>query len=142
MKIVNKKAGFNYEILSRLEAGISLTGGEAKAVRTGHINLSNSYAKIIGGEVYLVNADIPIPGKLNYTSTRSRKLLLHRSEIAQIELNLKQKKLTLVPTKVYNTHGLIKVEIALARSKRKFEKREVLKKRDIEREIAQSTKLR
>lgn len=140
MKIINKRASFDYEIFSRFEAGIALNGGEAKAVRTGHINLANSYAKILSGEVYLVNADVPVPGKLDYSPTRSRKLLLHRAEIAQIELNLRQKKLTLIPIKVYTKGRLIKLEIGLAKSKRKFEKKDALKKKDIQRDIDRELK--
>lgn len=140
MNIFNKRAGFDYEIFDKLEAGISLNGGEARAVRTGHINLNNSFAKIIGNEAYLVNADIPVPGKLNYTQTRSRKLLLHRSEIANLELNLKQKKLTLIPLKVYTKGRLIKLELALAKSKRKFEKKDSIKKKDIQRDIDRELK--
>jgi SsrA-binding protein len=140
MKIVNKRASFDYEILAKYEAGIALNGGEARAVRTGHININAAFAKVIGGEIYLVNANVPVPGKLDYSPTRSRKLLLHKSEIAQIELNLKQKKLTLVPIKVYNKHGLIKLEIALGKSKRKFEKKDSLKKKDIQRDIDRELK--
>ncbi len=81
MKILNKRAGFNYIIFEKIEAGIVLTGGEARAIRTGHINLSNSYAKIISNEVYLVNADVPVAGAKDYDSTHARKLLLNRREI-------------------------------------------------------------
>ncbi len=135
MKIINKRAGFNYTIIERIEAGIVLTGGEARAIRMGHINLSNSYAKIINNEVYLVNADVAIAGAKNYDSTQMRKLLLKRSEIVNLEVKIKQKKLTLVPTKVYTKGRLIKAELGLAKSKREFEKRETLKKRDIQRDI-------
>ena len=134
MKIFNKRAKFDYELLEKFEAGIVLSGGEAKAVRTGHVNLTGSYAKIIGDEAYLVNANIPIDGKLNYDPAGSRKLLLHRHEIASILGSIKAKKLTLVPISVYTTHNLVKVEIALARSKKRFEKKETIKKRDLERE--------
>ena len=135
MKIVNKRASFNYTIIEKIEAGIVLTGGEARAIRTGHINLANSYAKIINNEVYLVNADVAIAGAKNYDSTHLRKLLLKRSEILNLEVKIKQKKLTLVPTKVYTKGRLIKAELGLAKSKREFEKRETLKKRDIQRDI-------
>ncbi len=134
MKIYNKRAKFDYELLEKFEAGIVLSGGEAKAVRTGHLNLTGSYAKVIGSEVFLVNANIPISGKLNYDPAQSRKLLLHKSEIASIIGKIKAKKLTLVPISVYNTHNLVKVEIALARSKKRFEKKETIKKRDLDRE--------
>ncbi len=135
MKIYNKRAGFDYEIIEKFEAGIVLTGGEAKAVRTGHLNLTSSFAKIVGNEIYLINANIPIAGALHYDSTRSRKLLLHKQEITNILTKIKAKNLTLVPVSMYTTHNLVKVEIALAKSKKKFEKRETIKKRDIEREL-------
>ena len=136
MKLINKKARFHYNLLERIEAGISLNGGEAKAVRLGHVNLSNSFAKILQGEIYLVNANIPIEGKKDYSPTRSRKLLLHKSEIISIQSKIKAKKLTLVPTKLYTKRRLVKVEIALAKTKREFEKKEAIKRKDIKREIA------
>lgn len=135
MKVDNKRAFFNYFIEERIEAGIVLTGGEARAIRTGHINLSNAYAKMINNEVYLVNADIPITGAKGYDSTHMRKLLLKRSEILNMETKMKQKRLTLVPTKAYTKGRLIKIELGLARSKREFEKRESIKKRDVQRDI-------
>ena len=135
MRMVNKRARFDYELGKRFEAGIVLSGGEAKAVRTGHCNLSRSFAKILNGEVYLINVIIPVSGALNYDASRTRKLLLHKEEIAEIESNLKQKRLTIVPTLLYTKGCLIKAEIALAKPKRKFEKKQVLKKRDLEREL-------
>jgi SsrA-binding protein len=147
MRIVNKKAKFNYNLFESFEAGISLLGGEVKALKTRGCDLSESYVKIISSEAYLVNANIPIEGKKDYSSTRSRKLLLNRREILSIQTKIKAKKLTLVPTKMYNKRSLrpdghkgrerIKLEIALAKSKLKFEKKESIKKKDIEREIAQ-----
>ncbi len=135
MKVNNKKANFNYKLFEKFEAGISLIGGEVKALRKGNVDLSQSFAKIVDGEVYLINANIPIEGKKDYLPTKSRKLLLHKNQIISIQSKIKAKKLTLVPTKVYTKGRLIKVEIALAKSKRKFEKKEAIKRRDIEREI-------
>lgn len=135
MRIVNKKAKFNYNLLEHLEAGVVLNGAEVKAVRRGGVDLSNSFAKIISGEVYLVNANIPVEGKKDYNPTRARKLLLHKNQITSITGKVKAKRLTLVPTKLYTKGNLVKAEIALAKSKRKFEKKETIKKRDIEREI-------
>ncbi len=140
MKIINKKARFNYTIEEKIEAGIVLTGGEARAIRTGHINLGNAYAKIINNEVYLVNADVPIAGAKNYTSTHMRKLLLKRSEISELEVKMKQKKLTLVPTSVYTRKRLIKAELGLAKAKREFQKKNVMKARDITRDIERELK--
>lgn len=139
MKIVNKRAKFDYELGKRFEAGIVLSGGEAKAVRTGHCDLSRSFAKILNDEAYLINAIIPVTGALNYDAGRTRKLLLHRREIAEIQGNSKQKRLTIVPTSVYTKGRLIKAEIALGKPKRKFEKKQTIKihdvKRDLEREL-------
>ncbi len=135
MKRVNRKANFNYKLFDRLETGISLLGAEVKALRSGNVDLSQSFAKIIDGEVYLINANIPVQGKKDYKSTRSRKLLLHKDQITSIQSKIKAKKLTLVPTKVYTKGRLVKVEIALAKAKRKYEKKEAIKRKDIEREI-------
>ncbi len=141
MKIFNKRANFDYQIEEKLEAGISLNGGEAKAVRTGHLNLTNSFAKIIGDEAYLINANVPINGALNYNPTRSRKLLLHKKQIYQILAKSKAKNLTFVPISMYTKGRLIKVELGLGKSKKKFEKKESLKKRDQKREIEKEFKL-
>ena len=135
MKIFNKRVRFDYQIIESIEAGISLTGGEARAVRTGHINLIGSFVKIINKEAYLVNADIPVPNKRCYEPTASRKLLLHKSQILDLLTKSKQKKLTIVPVSVYTKRRLIKLEIALAKSKRMFEKREAQKKVDIQRDV-------
>lgn len=140
MKIQNKKAQFNYQIEEKIEAGIVLTGGEARAIRTGHINLSNSYAKILGGEVFLVNAVVPITGAKDYNQSRSRKLLLNKSEIVTLEAKIKAKRLTLVPISVYTKARLIKVELGLAKSKREFEKKKSLKEKDIKRDIQRELK--
>jgi SsrA-binding protein len=135
MKIFNKRVRFDYQILERIEAGISLSGGEARAVRTGHINLTGSFVKIINKEAYLVNANIPVPDKRYYDPTASRKLLLHKGQILDLLTKSKQKKLTIVPVSVYTKRRLIKLEIALAKSKRVFEKKEAQKKVDIQRDI-------
>jgi SsrA-binding protein len=135
MKILNKRARFDYQILDTLEVGISLSGGEARAVRTGHINLTGSFVKIINKEAFLVNANIPVPDKRYYEPTASRKLLLHKGQILDLLTKTKQKKLTIVPVSVYTKRRLIKLEIALAKSKRLFEKKEAQKKVDIQRDI-------
>lgn len=135
MKIFNKRATFDYEILETLEAGVVLSGGEARAVRTGHINLTNSFVKLIDKEAFLVNANIPIPDKKNYDATTSRKLLLHKGQILDFLVKSKAKKLTIVPIVVYTKGRLIKLEIGLAKSKKVFEKKEAKKKLDIKRDI-------
>lgn len=140
MKIFNKKARFNYKLLDRFEAGIALLGAEVKAIRRGAVDLSHSFAKVMSDEVYLINANIPVEGKKDYNTRRIRKLLLHKSQIVSIRSKIKAKKLTLVPTKVYTKGRLIKVEVALAKAKRKFEKKEAIKRKDIEREIERELK--
>ncbi len=135
MRVVNRKAKFNYQLLEKFEAGIVLSGSEVKSIKQSRVDISNAFAKIINGEIYLINANIPIANGVNYDPSRMRKLLLHKDEIISIEGKIKQKKLTLVPTKVYTRGPLIKAEIALAKTKRKFEKKELLKKRDIKRDI-------
>ena len=136
MRAVNKKASFAYILdPERVEAGLQLTGGEARAVREGHVDLSRSLVRILNGEAFLINANIPVAGAKNYNSTRSRKLLLHREEIISISTKIKQRKLTIVPTRVYNKGRLIKLEFALGKPKRKFEKKEAIKKKDISRDI-------
>jgi SsrA-binding protein len=135
MSILNKKAQFNYRLFERFEAGISLLGGEVKAIRLGRADLSNSYVRIINNEAFLLNASIPIAGKKDYSPTRSRKLLLHKSQIISLKSKVEAKKLTFVPTKLYTKGRNIKLEIAIAKPKRGFEKKESLKKKDVEREI-------
>ncbi|OGM10786.1 SsrA-binding protein [Candidatus Woesebacteria bacterium RBG_16_34_12] len=142
MKIVNRRAKFNYKLLEKYEAGIILSGAEVKALKKGSADISQTYAKIVEGEVWLINANIPVVGKKNYNPTRTRKLLLHKKEIISILSKIKAKKLTIVATKVYNRKRLIKVELALAKTKKQFEKKAVLRKRDIEREIEQELKNR
>lgn len=141
MKIFNKRANFDYQILEKIEAGVSLSGGEAKAVRTGHLNLTNSFARIIGNEAFLINANIPFNGTEDYNPTRSRKLLLHKSQIYGILTKSKAKNLTLVPVSMYTKGRLIKVELGLGKSKKRFEKKESLKKKAQKKEIEKEFKL-
>ncbi len=140
MKIVNRKAQFNYQLIERIEAGIVLAGHEVRAVKNGRVDLATAYAKIIGDEAYLVNANIASDISGDHNPTRSRKLLLHKDQIISLKTKIKAKKLTLVPTKMYTKARLIKVEIALAKTKRKFEKKELKKRKDIEREIERELK--
>ncbi len=142
MRIFNRKAKFNYDIEagSNMEAGISLSGGEAKSVREKHADISDSQIRILSGEAYLVNANIPVLGaKLD--PTRSRKLLLHKNELLSIATKVKQKKLVILPISLYNKGHLIKLELALGKPKKQFEKRETIKRRDIDREIEKEFKL-
>jgi len=141
MHILNKKAKFEYKLdPERFEAGVSLRGAEAKSLRNGRGSISDSTARVMNGEVFLINANIPADGLVNYNPTRIRKLLLHKNEIVTLETKAKQQKLTLVPTKMYTKGRLIKLELALGRSKHKFEKRETIKKRDVERELEKEYK--
>lgn len=136
MRIFNKKAKFEYELSGEgVEAGISLKGAEAKALREGHGDLSNSFVKIVGNEAFLVNANIPAKGLDKYDPTRTRKLLMHKAEILALVTKMKQRKMVIVPLSVYNKGRLIKLYCELGKSKRKFEKKEAIKRRDIQRDI-------
>ena len=142
MKVINKKAKFNYKLIERFEVAIALQGAEVKAIRRGNVDLTQSFAKIIGDEIYLINTNVPGEGKKDYNSRRIIKLLLHKKEIISIKSKIKAKKLTLIPLSLYTKGRLIKAEIALAKAKRKFEKKEAIKKRDIEKEIEAELKQR
>lgn len=142
--VVNKKAGLKYEILEKFEAGIELFGFEVKSVKDKQGSLDGAYISARSGEVFLVNADIPPFQAKNtpsdYDPLRSRKLLLTKKEIRKLADLETQKGLTMVPISMYNKNGKIKVEIALARGKKKYDKREDIKKRDVGREIARTLK--
>ena len=138
MKIKNKKASFNYEISDCFEAGIVLAGAEVKSIKSGRINLSDSYVKIVGGELWLVNADIPkyqFDGREGYDSRRSRKLLVKTKELMELSNKLKQKNLTLIPLSVYTTRGKIKVEVGFGKGRKRYDKKEREKERDLDREL-------
>lgn len=141
---VNKQALHDYAILETIEAGIVLTGQEVKSVRGGHISLKGAYAAITGGELWLVNAHISpyaFAGTLaGYDPTRSRKLLISKKERDRLVGKLQAAGLTLVPLKVYTRSSRLKIELGLGRGKQKFEKRELIKKRSIEKEIRQRLK--
>ncbi|MGB8951931.1 MAG: SsrA-binding protein SmpB [Candidatus Aminicenantales bacterium] len=135
----NKKAYFNYEIAESFEAGISLQGSEVKSIREGKISLKESYAEIKSGEVFLMNCHISpyeAANRFNHDPLRPKKLLLHRQEIKRLTGKIKEKGFTLVPTKVIlNDSGKIKIEVSLAKGKKVYQKREVIKERDREREL-------
>lgn len=140
----NKRASFDYETLETYEAGLVLYGFEVKAIKTGHAGLKGSYVVLRNGEAYLVNAVIPPYQPLNtpegYDPQRSRKLLLKKSEINCLIGKSKIKGLTLVPLRLYTKKYKIKLEFAIAKGKKKIDKREKIKKRDIEREINRETR--
>jgi SsrA-binding protein len=135
----NKTAFHNYEIIESLEAGISLQGSEVKSIREGHVSLKESYAEIKNGEIFLVKCHISpyeAANRFNHDPMRERKLLLHRQEIKRLTGKIKERGFTLIPTKVLlNDRGKVKVEISLGRGKKAYEKRAVIKKRDLDREI-------
>ncbi len=138
MDIVNKKAFYNYSIGERLEAGVKLNGPEVKSVKGGRMNLTGSYVKIIGSEAYLVNASIPLYPYArveNYNPSRSRKLLLHKKELLSIKSKMEQVGLTIVPLKCYTKHGFLKLELGFGKGKKKWEKRDQLRKKAIEKDI-------
>jgi len=136
----NKKARFNYNILEKFEAGMVLIGQEVKSIKLGRIVLDASYVVFKGEEPYLIGAKIPAYQPKNapadYNPEQSRKLLLSKSEIKYLIGKTSQKGLTLVPLKVYTNGAKIKLEFGLAKGKKKFDKREVIKKREINREVA------
>jgi len=142
----NKVAFHNYQILETLEAGISLVGSEVKSVREGRISLKESYADLKNGEVFLLKCHISpyeAANIFNHDPLRDRRLLLHHQEIKRLAGKIKERGLTLIPTKVtINDRGKVKVELGLARGKREYEKREAIKKRDTDREIRAEIKKR
>lgn len=135
----NRKANFEYEILNRYEAGFVITGTEVKSIRDGKINIQESYGRIINDEVWIINSHIneyKYGNINNHEPLRNRKLLLNKREIRKIKQQLQEKGLTLVPLKVYFKGSLVKVEIGIAKGKKLYDKRESIKKRDIERNLS------
>ena len=135
----NRQARFNYEILETYEAGIELLGTEVKAVKGGQANLRDAYGIVRKGQIMLLNMYIP-PHRttsvyFNHEPTRTRRLLLHKIEMRKLIAEVQQKGLTLVPLKVYQKEGWIKVDLAVVRNKKLHDKREDMKKRDDKREI-------
>jgi SsrA-binding protein len=136
----NRRAAFKYNLIERFECGIVLTGTEVKSLRDGNAQLKDSYATINDGEMWLIGAYIgPYPGasRENHAPERTRKLLLHRSEIEKLVTQTKERGFTLVPTRIYFTgeRSRAKVEIALARGKDLYDKRETIKTRDMARDV-------
>ena len=143
MEILNRKARFNYEIIDTIECGIVLKGTEIKSIRNGKINLKDSYAIIKKGEVYIYGMHISHyeEGNIfNHDETRTRKLLLHKKEILKLKNKIDLNGFTLIPLKVYFVKGHAKILLGLARGKKTYDKRETIKKRDVEREIRKEFK--
>jgi len=138
MKIVNRKAPFDYEIVDRFEAGIHLLGSEVKSLREGHGKLEGSFVRIIGSEAYLVGAQIfPFINARpeGYDPKRTRKLLLHKKELIALKSKLDGANLTLIPLSWYTKGPLFKLEIGLAKGKKQYEKRESKRREDQKREL-------
>jgi SsrA-binding protein len=136
---LNRKASFNYFFIELLEAGISLKGSEVKSLRDGKGSIADSYAVDNNGELFLINSHIPLYRQSSYNNhdpKGDRKLLLNRKEINKLIGRINQEGLTLIPTKLYFVKGKVKVEIAVSKGKKLFDKRQVKKKRDWNREKA------
>lgn len=135
---INRKARHEYHLRDRYEAGIVLQGTEVKSVRAGKFNLTDSYARIQNGEIFLIDAHItPYEhgNRENHDPKRLRKLLLHRQEIRKIESKIRSAGMTIVPTKAYFSNGKVKLEIAIAQGKQAYDKREALKEEETRRAI-------
>ena len=139
----NRKAFFNYEVLDRFEAGISLVGTEVKSIREGGLNFRDSFVEFRGGELFLVGCRIgPYShgNLMNHAEDRVRRLLLHKREILKLGGRATERGLTIVPLRAYFKDGRVKLEIGLARGKKTHDKREAIKRRDIERETRQAVR--
>lgn len=143
MKIINRRASHDFQLMDRFEAGIHLLGAEVKPVKAGHADLTGSFVRIIGLEAFLVNARV-FPYQYarpeSYDEKRTRKLLLHKKQILSLKSKMEGSGLTIVPISLYTTHNLIKIELALAKSKKEFQKKAALKKQVIDREMKEALK--
>jgi SsrA-binding protein len=139
----NRKAYHDYHIGESIEAGIALTGSEIKSIRAGKVSLNDAYVRPENGELWLLNAHIAryeAGGPFSHEPTRPRKLLLHRKEIASFSSQVAEKGLTLLPLRLYLKDSIAKVEVALAKGKRLYDKREAIARREVEREIGRAMK--
>ena len=137
----NRRARYDYHLLDRVEAGVVLTGTEVKSLREGRVTLTQAYAEVRDGEAWLVGVEIATydqGNRANHEPMRPRKLLLHRREIDRLYGQVREKGLTLVPTKLYFKDGKVKVEIALGRGKDMVDKRRSIKERELKREMERS----
>jgi SsrA-binding protein len=142
---VNRKAFHDYHILERLEAGIVLTGTEIKSIRAGRVNIRHAYAKVEDGELWLLGAHVshhPGGGIYNHEPSRDRKLLVHRDEIRRLQGQISQKGITLVPLRIYIKKHRAKVELGLVRGKRVYDKRQTIKRREMDREAQRAVRRR
>ena len=134
----NKKARFKYHIIEKFEAGIVLKGSEVKSLRDRKVSITESYARVYDGEIFLIGMNISPyqhAGVLNHDPTRRRKLLMHKREIQRIAAKVREKGFTIVPLMVYFKRGIAKVQLALVKGKAEYDKREAIKKREAEREM-------
>jgi SsrA-binding protein len=134
----NRKANFQYEILNRFEAGLVLLGTEVKSLRDSKVNLQDAYGKFIGDELWLMNSHISefkFGNINNHDPVRKRKLLFNKRELRKIRSQLEEKGLTMVPTKIYFKDSLVKIEMAIARGKKMYDKRQSIKQRETERKL-------
>lgn len=140
----NKKAFFEYEVIEKYEAGLVLLGTEVKSIKNGQINLTGSYVVLRENEPFLIGAKVPAWQPINapkdYNPERLRKLLLNKKEIDYLAGRVKERGFSLIPLKVYEQNGRIKLEFALARGKKKHDKKEKIKRRDVERDIQRELK--
>ena len=139
MKIVNRKASFNYTIAETFEAGIVLLGSEVKSIKLGRLKLDDAYVKIINNELFLVNANIPLykfASIANYQQGRSRKLLIHKKELLSLTKKIEGKNMAIFPVSCYNKGPKIKLQIGIGKGKKLWEKRDKIKRLDVDRETA------
>ena len=143
VEILNRKANFDYAIEDTYEAGIALKGTEVKSIRNGKANIKDSYAIVRNDEMFLLNTHISLyeeGNNFNHKETRTRKLLLHKKEILKLKNKVEMEGYTLIPLKIYFVKQRVKVLIGLAKGKKNYDKRETIKKRDVEREMRKSMK--
>lgn len=143
VEIQNRKAKYDYDILETYEAGIVLKGTEIKSIRKGAANLKDSYALIRNGEIYIIGMHISKyeEGNIfNHDETRTRKLLLHKKEIKKIKGNVEKEGMTIIPIKLYFKKNKVKILLAVAKGKKNYDKRESIKKKDIERQMQKEYK--
>ncbi len=137
-KIVNKKAKFEYQILETVEAGLVLSGNEVKSLRSGRGSLVDAFVQVRDGEAFLVNASIPgynFADNREYDSKKTRKLLMHKSEIYSLEQKKQNKGVSLVPLEIYLKKGKFKVRVGVGKGRKQYQKKELLKQRDLDREV-------
>lgn len=142
---VNRKALHNYEVLERVEAGLALRGSEIKSIRQGRVQIVEGYARPDRGELWLMNVHIAqydAAGQFSHEPTRDRKLLLHKSQIRELSRAVLEQGLTLVPLRLYLKDGIAKIELALVRGRKQYDKRAAIARRDAEREMARAMRRR